>query len=1258
MGLGVAVVLAASFLVVTPLTASALGNTYYVTTSGTATAACTVAAPCTIAHALTLAGDGDTISVAAGTYTNTAAISITKGVTINGAGQTATLINGNGSAATVKVGLATTDTTPVTISGVTIQDGKAASGGGGGIDDTGGALTVSSSTITANTTGTLASGGGGIFTNSTGPLTLAGDTISNNTSAGLLGGGGLLLEGPAVITDTTISGNSTTAGAGVGGGILIYKSSTAQNVTDGVTDSTITSNGATYGAGVAVDSASADSGASLSLTGDASGVSTVSSNTAATAAGGLLVTGANTVNVTDSTITKNAVSNTTAGTGGGIDAGSGSILNLVGDGVSPNVVSSNTAVLGAGVAVTSGGTADMSDTGITANTGAVGGGLYVATGGAATLKDGSIATNVALDGGGVAVDGSVSLIGVSVTNNVADADGTANLGDGGGVLDSGTLSITAGSTLSGNQAIPAPASTDSVATGWGGAVFAGPTAAGQAPTFTLSNSAVNGGTLSAADPYNAAEGGGIAIAGNVLGPVAATPYSATSAAFTGAGDTFSGLSALAGGAAYIGGSGTFTGSTITGNSADLFGGGLLVGQGTSTDSPSATVDSTTISSNTAPAGGGIFLNLVSSLTVQNGTVISGNTATTGGDGGGILNEGALTITNSSLTSNTATPSSSDPTTTGFGGAIFSGASTDSATTTAVLSGDTFSGNTAGTASALATLSSGTSDVNNTSIINSTFNANNTTPSYGAIDADEPISIVSSTIDANTSPKNASGGIVVAAAGSVSVAGSDVTNNSGGNCTGAVVDGGYNFTSASDTSCGFTAADHDSSGDPQLGALAANGGLTDTELPGPSSPLINQIPAATATGLNDAVSGDAIVLCGPSSVDQRGNARPSGTNCDIGSVEVTVVAPMVSGPSAATFVVGQAGTTQDFTATGTPTATISESGALPSGVTFTVSGDAATLFGTPAAGTVGSYPITVTGANGVSPNATLAFTLTVDQVPSAISGPSSDTFVVNATGSDTFTATGTPTPTISESGALPGGVTFNGSVPGTGTLSGTAAISTQGAYPLTITASNGEGTATTKSFTLTVVPPVSITTTSLPEATATVPYSTTLAASGGKTPYTWSLSSGTLPAGLTLSSAGIISGTPSGVAGTATFVVKVTDSASPNGTATQSLSITTVVKAPTKLVVSPLLLNPPLVLTLNTAMATLTGGSPLGPLSGQAVVFTAGSTTLCTAMTNASGLATCSYSALNLVAAVLSFGVTATYAGNGSYLPSSGSAGLL
>ena len=60
------------------------------------------------------------------------------------------------------------------------------------------------------------------------------------------------------------------------------------------------------------------------------------------------------------------------------------------------------------------------------------------------------------------------------------------------------------------------------------------------------------------------------------------------------------------------------------------------------------------------------------------------------------------------------------------------------------------------------------------------------------------------------------------------------------------------------------------------------------------------------------------------------------------------------------------------------------------MTFVDNGDGtATLAGTPAAGTGGTYPLTITAANGVLPDATQSFTLTVDQAPAITSAASHD-----------------------------------------------------------------------------------------------------------------------------------------------------------------------------------------------------------------------------------------------------------------------------
>ena len=66
---------------------------------------------------------------------------------------------------------------------------------------------------------------------------------------------------------------------------------------------------------------------------------------------------------------------------------------------------------------------------------------------------------------------------------------------------------------------------------------------------------------------------------------------------------------------------------------------------------------------------------------------------------------------------------------------------------------------------------------------------------------------------------------------------------------------------------------------------------------------------------------------------------------------------------------------------------------------------------------------------------------------------------------------------------------------------------------------------------------------LPTAVINVPYSVTLTAAGGVQPYSWAMASGTLPPGLSISTAGVISGTPTAL-GTTAFKVQVTDSQTP------------------------------------------------------------------------------------------------------------------
>ena len=232
------------------------------------------------------------------------------------------------------------------------------------------------------------------------------------------------------------------------------------------------------------------------------------------------------------------------------------------------------------------------------------------------------------------------------------------------------------------------------------------------------------------------------------------------------------------------------------------------------------------------------------------------------------------------------------------------------------------------------------------------------------------------------------------------------------------------------------------------------------------------------------------------------------------------------------------------------------GQLPAGITLSSTG---ILSGTPT--TSGSSTFTVQASDSNTPSAKASASLTL-VVPSptvqllTINTTSLAGGTVNTAYSTTLSASGGTAPYVWKlaSGQLPTGLTLSS----TGTISGTA--TTAGLFSFTAQATDSASISQAASTALSITiasapaaPQLSVTTSSLPGGTANTSYSANFSATGGNSPYAWSVISGQLPTGLTLSSGGSLSGNPS-AAGQFNFTVQAADAGSPQQTASQSFSV--------------------------------------------------------------------------------------------------------
>jgi hypothetical protein len=225
--------------------------------------------------------------------------------------------------------------------------------------------------------------------------------------------------------------------------------------------------------------------------------------------------------------------------------------------------------------------------------------------------------------------------------------------------------------------------------------------------------------------------------------------------------------------------------------------------------------------------------------------------------------------------------------------------------------------------------------------------------------------------------------------------------------------------------------------------------------------------ATLAGTPDPGSGGDYRFTVTASAE-GGDAMSSSQSFDL----VVDEAPSVTSPTDATFDVGTAASFTIATDAGFPVPTaIGESGTVPLGLLFVDNGNGtATLSGTAAVGSGGSYPLAITtiagGGSGLSTEQDL--TVTVLEAPTFTSAASETLDVGVPSLFEVATSAGYPaTTTIAETGALPAGMDFLPGSDGTAALSGTPLAGSGGQYPITITAAAVGGLVQTQTFDLVV-----------------------------------------------------------------------------------------------------------------------------------------------------------------------------------------------
>ncbi|HVA01334.1 MAG TPA: Ig domain-containing protein, partial [Terriglobia bacterium] len=299
-------------------------------------------------------------------------------------------------------------------------------------------------------------------------------------------------------------------------------------------------------------------------------------------------------------------------------------------------------------------------------------------------------------------------------------------------------------------------------------------------------------------------------------------------------------------------------------------------------------------------------------------------------------------------------------------------------------------------------------------------------------------------------------------------------------------------------------------------------------------LSNTTTAAATYTAPASVSSNLTVSVTATSVTNTGISASSGVVVSPAPA-ITTTSPLASGVVGTTY-------SQTLAATGGAGALTWSlpSGALPAGLHLSTAG---VISGTPTAFGTFTFTVKVTDSAPTPMTASKSLSITINNPPLTITTTSVPNDLVGTAYNASVAAAGGASPyTWSVTvGSLPAGLNLNtstGAITGTPTAAGTSNFTVQVTDSSTPTAQTQN-----KALSITIYAVLAITTTSLPNGAVGTAYSQPLGATGGASPYTWSVT-GTLPAGLSLNtSTGVISGTPT-APGTSNFTVKVTDSSTP------------------------------------------------------------------------------------------------------------------